>query len=711
MRTPTPRTPARGDAARRGLAGRLLRTARVTGETGASARSSARDASARGSIRDTSTRGSTHGTSTRGSARRAVLRHLRPGRRSAVALAAAIAAATALPLAAPQITRRFVDDAIGGAGTRHLTLIALGYLVLAVAGQAARMVTAWLASRLAWDGTNRLRERLAEHALGLDMAYHGRRTPGEMIERVDGDVVAVAEFVVAFLLDVVAGLLLLAGVVVVVFTVDARLGGVLLAYCVLVGFGMARAQRLAVPSATRSRVEMAALLGGLEERLAGVEDIRANGAGEHSVNRFHRASATLYRAEFRDARIGTGILAGTTVAFAAGTAIVLGLAAWTRESGTLTVGTAVLLFQYTQMVRAPFERLIDQLRQYQSALAGIARIGDLLAERRTLPAPADPLPLPASGPLGLRLEGVGFAYADDDEPVLSDVTITLAPGETLGLVGRTGSGKTTVARMVLRLYDPTEGTVRVGGLDLRDVDPASIRGRMCVVTQDVQLFAASVRDNLTLFRPLADDDRLRAVLAGVGLGDWLASLPYGLDTQLGGGSGSGPGLDPRPDPGPGPGSDPRPDPGGDPSPAPESGPGGGPGEGPGSGLEGGPGGGPGNGPGGGSGGGPGSGVSAGEAQLLAFARAFLADPGLVVLDEASSRLDPATERHVEESVDRLLTGRTGVLIAHRLSSLSRVDKIAVIDRGRVVEYGRREDLVADPRSRYARMLDIAGVAR
>ncbi|MEU4537363.1 ABC transporter ATP-binding protein [Streptosporangium sp. NPDC023825] len=593
----------------------------------------------------------THDTFTRysapgpgGSARRAVLRHLRPGRRSAVALAATVAAATALPLAAPQLTRRFVDDAIGGASTRHLTLIALGYLALAVAGQAARMATAWLASRLAWDGTNRLRERLAEHALGLDMACHGRRTPGEMIERVDGDVVAVAEFVVAFLLDVVVGLLLLAGVLVVVFTVDARLGSVLLAYCALIGFGMARAQRLAVPSATRSRAQSAALFGGLEERLAGVEDIRANGAGEHVVNRFHRASATLYRAEFRDARIGTGILAGTAVAFAAGTAIVLGLAVWTRESGTLTVGTAVLLFQYTQMVRVPFERLIDQLRRYQAALAGIARIGDLLAERRTLPAPADPLPLPASGPLALRLENVGFAYADD-EPVLSGVTITLAPGETLGLVGRTGSGKTTVARLVLRLYDPTEGIVRVGGLDLRDVDPASIRARMCVVTQDVQLFAASVRDNLTLFRPLAGDDRLRAVLAGVGLGDWLAALPDGLDTELGGGSRSG----------------------------------------------------------------RGSGVSAGEAQLLALARAFLTDPGLVVLDEASSRLDPATERRVEASVDRLLADRTGVLIAHRLSSLSRVHKIAVIDRGRVVEYGHREDLVADPRSRFARMLDAAGV--
>jgi ATP-binding cassette, subfamily B, bacterial len=582
--------------------------------------------------------------------RRLVLRHLRPGRRSTAALAVAVTAATAFPLAGPQIIGRFVDDAIAGSGARHLMLIAAGYLAVAVAGQAARMATAWLASRLAWDGTNRLRESLAGHALGLDMAYHGRRTPGEMIERVDGDVVAVAEFVVAFLLDVVAGLLLLAGVLVVVFVIDPRLGAALLAYCALLGSGMARAQRLAVPSAARVRAESAALMGGLEERLAGAEDLRANGAGEHAVNRFYRASAAWFHADYRAQRIGVRILAGTTVAFAAGTAIVLALAAWAQRSGTLTVGTAVLLFQYTLMLRAPFERLIDQLRHYQAALAGITRIGGLLAERRTLPVPADPRPLPETGPLGLSFEGVGFAYADDGEQVLSDIDFTLAPGETLGLVGRTGSGKTTVARLVLRLYDPTEGVVRAGGLDLRDVDPASLRRRLCVVTQDVQIFAASVRDNLTLLRPVAGDDRLRAVLADVGLGEWLASLPDGLDTHLGAcreGDEEG----------------------------------------------------------------PGSGLSAGEAQLLAFARAFLADPGLVVLDEASSRLDPATERRVEQSVDRLLAGRTAVLIAHRLSSLSRVDTIAVVDGGRIVEYGSREDLAADPRSRFAHMLEAAGVCR
>lgn len=560
-----------------------------------------------------------------------------------MALALAVLAATVLPLVAPQLTRKFVDGAIGGEPVRLLVLFALGYLGLAICGQLARMLTAWLASRLAWDGTNRLRERMAEHALSLDLDYHGQRTPGEMIERVDGDVVALAEFTVAFLLDVVASLLLLLGVLVIVLAVDLRIGAVLLAYCLLIGFGMMRAQRLAVPASTRVRERYAALFGALEERLAGAEEIRANGAGRHAVNQLHRDSAALYRADLRAEQISGGLFAGTTVAFAAGTAVVLGLAAWLQQRGGLTVGTAVLLFQYTQLVRSPFERLIDQLKQYQRALAAVTRIGNLLGERPTLPRPVRPRALPAAGPLAVTLDRVGFAYPDDGEPVLSDVNLRLAPGQTLGLVGRTGSGKTTIARLVLRLYDPTEGVVRVGGVDLREADPASLRSRVAVVTQDVQLFAASVRDNLTLFRDgFADDDRLRAVLDDVGLGDWLASLPDGLDTQLG----------PQ-----------------------------------------------------------GSGLSAGQGQLLAFARAFLTDPGLVVLDEAASRLDPATEQRIERAVDRLLTDRTGILIAHRLSSLHRVDQIAVVDGGRVVEYGPRAELAADPTSRFGRLLAAAGVSR
>jgi ATP-binding cassette subfamily B protein len=211
----------------------------------------------------------------------------------------------------------------------------------------------------------------------------------------------------------------------------------------------------------------------------------------------------------------------------------------------------------------------------------------------------------------------------------------MEPGRVLGLLGRTGSGKSTMARLVTRLYDPTSGVIRVGGSDLRDIERDDRRARVGMVTQEVQLFRATVRDNLTFFDSSVDDERIWQVLLELGLGDWVHGLPNGLDAMLESGSG---------------------------------------------------------------------GLSAGQAQLLAFARIFLRDPGLVILDEASSRLDPATEVLIERAVDRLLTDRTGIVIAHRLATVDRADDILILERGRVVEHGPREALAADPESRFATLL-------
>jgi ABC-type multidrug transport system fused ATPase/permease subunit len=251
------------------------------------------------------------------------------------------------------------------------------------------------------------------------------------------------------------------------------------------------------------------------------------------------------------------------------------------------------------------------------------------------------LALPA-GALRVELDDVTLAYGQD-RPALRGVTLSLAPGRTIGVVGRTGSGKTTLGRLLLRFWDPTAGVVRLGDVDVRQVSAADLRQRVAVVTQDVELLRASVRENLTLLGAVpADDARIRSVLRELGLGPWLDGLPEGLDTELAGATG----------------------------------------------------------------------LSAGEAQLLAFARAFLIEPGLVVLDEASSRLDPETEIKVAAATERLLAGRTGVVIAHRLSTLDRVDEIAVVEAGRVVEHGPRQRLAADPTSRYAllrRSADAAGL--
>jgi ATP-binding cassette subfamily B protein len=219
--------------------------------------------------------------------------------------------------------------------------------------------------------------------------------------------------------------------------------------------------------------------------------------------------------------------------------------------------------------------------------------------------------------------------------VLHDVSFHLAPGRVLGLLGRTGSGKTTITRLLFRLYDPDSGAVCLNETDLRALPLVALRRRVGLVTQNIQLFHATVRDNLTFFDRSVADGRILGVLRDLGLDAWLHGLPAGLDTVL------------------------------------ESG---------------------------------GGGLSAGEAQLLAFARVFLQDPGLVILDEASSRLDPATEALLERAVDRLLQGRTAILIAHRLGTVQRADEILILEAGRVEEQGARHDLARDPGSRFAQLL-------
>ncbi len=314
-------------------------------------------------------------------------------------------------------------------------------------------------------------------------------------------------------------------------------------------------------------------------------------------------------------------------------ALVLG--ALLALNGTLTVGEVYLIFAYTAMLSRPVEELMRQLDDLQQAVASMGRVQQVFATQPRIVDAEQTTPLP-SGALAVALDDVRFGYPDDDL-VLRGVSLDVPAGTTLGVVGRTGSGKTTLTRLLLRLYDPLEGVVRLGGVDVRCVPNANLRARVAIVTQDIQLFSATVRDNLTFFDATIPDARLWAALDMLGMGDWVRGQPNGLDTML------------------------------------QSG---------------------------------GSGLSAGEAQLLAFARAFLHDPGLIILDEASSRLDPASERRLDQALTQLLRGRTAIVIAHRLSTLERVDHILILEEGQVREYGRRADLVSDPTSRFAQLLRV-----
>jgi ATP-binding cassette subfamily B protein len=326
------------------------------------------------------------------------------------------------------------------------------------------------------------------------------------------------------------------------------------------------------------------------------------------------------------------------VRFAAGMLLTLGISLsfisgyQLFQEGLITLGTVYLIVYYTNLLRRPIREITHQIENLQNIGAATERLQDLQAIDGLInDGPGREI---AQGALALQFEGVSFSYIDD-EPVLNGISFQLKPGSVLGLLGRTGSGKTTLARLVFRLYDPNQGGITLGGVPLSTPHLRALRDRVAIVTQDVQLFQATVRDNLTFFDRSIPDQRIMDVIAELGLMDWYQTLSHGLNTKL------------------------------------ESG---------------------------------GRGLSAGEGQLLAFTRVFLRDPGLVILDEASSRLDPATEHLIERAVDKLLQDRTAIIIAHRLATIQRTDEIMILDDGRIVEHGHRDHLAGDPQSRFYGLL-------
>ncbi len=301
-------------------------------------------------------------------------------------------------------------------------------------------------------------------------------------------------------------------------------------------------------------------------------------------------------------------------------------------AGVITIGTVYLVIHYTNLLSEPIRELTWQLENMQTVGASVERLTELI-QRRSAVRDGSSI-YTKSGPLTLTFDDVSFAYAAK-EPVLSNISFHLNAGTVLGLLGRTGSGKSTVARLIFRFYDPSSGQIRINGVDLKQFKHHSIRSRIGLVTQDVQLFRGTVRENITLFDKGVPDNLIHSAVSELELTEWYKTLKDGLDT----------GIDAD-----------------------------------------------------------GKNISAGEAQLLALTRVFLRNPGLIILDEASSRLDPATGQHIERAINHLLHNRTTIIIAHRLSTLHRANEIMILEDGKVGEYGNRSELAADENSKYYHIL-------
>ena len=537
-----------------------------------------------------------------------------------------------LSLLNPQVLRYFIDTAQADGPLSSLVRAGVFFLAIGLGRQGVQIVSSYLGQDVGWRATNKMRNDLAYHCLNLDMGFHHEHPPGEMIERVDGDTTALSNFFSQFVLQVIGSVVFLAGVIVLVYLEDWRVGTALGLFSILAFCVLNLTRNIAVPIYTAERESYAQMYGFIEERLLGLEDIRTNGAIDYAMQRFHDVNNGVF-ARIKRSEVMSEILRSITgVMFALGYALAMGMGIWLYNEGTFTIGTVYLVFHYTSMLREPLFQLSQQINELQRATAGLKRIEELHRIGTSIvDGQAD---LSTSHPLGVTFDHVTFAY-NADETVLEDVNFTLHPGETLGLLGRTGSGKTTMTRLLFRLYDIQDGDILIGNQSIKDLKLDDLRRHIGLVTQDVQLFNATVRDNLALFHPEVSDDRIVTTLADLGLGTWYNRLSDGLDTEINAGS---------------------------------------------------------------------SGLSAGEAQLLAFTRVFLKDPGLVILDEPSSRLDPATERKINLAVEHLLDNRTGIIIAHRLETVEKVDDILILDHGRIQEFGQRSDLVQDHDSRFSRLL-------
>ena len=556
--------------------------------------------------------------------------YLRPLRTRMVILALCFVIGTSLQLILPQLLREFVDKTTSET-VQYLIIVAVLYASVAFLHKLLDSLTLYLSEGISWSATNAIRQDLTEHCLGMDIEFHNTVAPGELVERIDGDVSTLANFLSVLCLKVTGSVLLLTGIVVILLVENWFLGLSVLFFMLVVIAVLGYLRDIGVVPWNEARQVSADLMSFVEERFTAREDISANGAVGFVIDRLEKLQELALRS-FRRAHTRGNlpfILTGTLFILGDALALFIGLNLY-REN-LITVGTILMVLYYLALTNGPLFTLSEQSRDLQTVGASVARINDILGRERRIKEGSKHLPCDAAN--SVEFEDVTFRYGED--LVLDHVSFFVEEGQTLGVLGRTGSGKTTIGHLLMRFYDPNLGRVRIGGQDIKTIRKNDLNARVGLVTQDIQLFHASLRDNLTFFNEAIADDTIADTLDQVGMGDWFRSLPDGLDTVLQDRNAN---------------------------------------------------------------------LSAGESQLIAIVRLFLKNPRIVILDEVSAKLDLTTEQRLRNALEKVLRGRTGIVITHRIETIRGVDIVLILEEGKVCEAGSAEDLLLDDTSHFSQML-------
>lgn len=547
---------------------------------------------------------------------------LRPYRRQVWLAAVMLTVWTATVLAGPLLVRYGIDEGITPGDAAELNKAVAAYVLVAVVGYVVFRIQIRVVGRVGEGFLRDLRRRLFDHILRLSMPYFDRERAGVVVSRMTSDVEAMSELVQMGLLMFVTNVLILVGSLVLLTVVSWQLMLVCLVALPPVVLASRKFQRDSNQAYLTVRDRIGATLSSLQEGITGVRVIQAFGREDVEVARFAHRNRGLFDAHMKSVWVQAWYLPVIEIAGLGTTALVVGVGGWLTLEGVVTIGTVTFFVLTLSNLFEPVQQLSQLFNMVQSAGAGLQKVFQVLDTEVDVSERKGAVDLPDSG--AIEVDHVTFAYGTG-APVLQRVDLRIEAGERLALVGPTGAGKSTLAKLVARLYDPVEGVVRYGGLDLRDASMASLRERMVVVPQEGFLFDGTILDNVRVGRPQADDEQVVAALDAIGIRGRMEDLPDGLHTQ----------VQER-----------------------------------------------------------GSRLSAGEKQLVSLARAALADPRVLVLDEATSSLDPGTEALVEAAVERLMAGRTVVVIAHRLTTAERADRVGLVDGGRLAELGTHDELVA-----------------
>lgn len=563
-----------------------------------------------------------------GFARYLTLLRAHAGGRPAVfaVMVAALIAGAGMQVASPLVARAFLDLAQAGAGVERLAGVAALFIGIAVAGAALEIVRSHAGAVLAWQAMNSLRRRLFRHAIDLGHSFFARSAPGNLLERVDGDVAKLGRLLSDLLPELATNLLMAAGIVVVLWFEDWRVGAAVAAFAVVGAVVVDRVRALGVPRFVRSRAASAAFFGRLSEWLAAAEELRPLGGQRYLRGSFERVLAHWLPREVAAEIAGHALSVANTLVFIGGMAVGLSVSAGLFRAGLLTLGTVWLVYRYSELIRGPMSALRAEMQQLQQAQAALIRIDELLAEKNAAHGGTARLP---AGACSLEFDRVGFSYVAG-APVLRAVNFGLTGGAVLGMVGSTGSGKSTIARLLSRMIELQEGDIRLGGVSVRELAAAQLRRRVAVLPQEAEIMPGSVRDNVALFDDFVSADAVAGAFERLGAGPWLRQLADGVETAIGPG---------------------------------------------------------------------GRELSSGERQLIAIARILLREPSLVILDEPAARIDRATEALVRHALAQLLRGRTGLVIAHRRTTLELADDVALLEGGAIVERIPRAALDAGAPSR------------